>query len=287
MTHFPAWLKKTLSFDGAVHETKEVLARSGAKTVCESALCPNLNECYAKRSVTFLILGDRCTRACAFCAARHGEALPPDPEEPKRVADALERLGARHTVITSVTRDDLDDGGAGHFVRVVDGIRSRLHDITIELLIPDFRGDRNATGRVCLASPDVLGHNVETVPRLYSTVRPGADYRRSLSVLRWAKECAPRALIKSSIVLGFGEERPEVVECMEDLRSAGCDMITIGQYLRPSPRQIPVARFVRPEEFSSFEDTAYAIGFTRVSSGPFVRSSYEAHEHAKKGEVRI
>jgi len=277
MNTFPRWLKKTLSFDNAVHETKAIVESARVRTVCESSLCPNTNECYSRRFVAFLILGARCTRNCAFCSAAKGDPLPPDSEEPRRIVDAVIRLHLGHVVITSVTRDDLEDGGAEHFIRVMEELRSYSRDIMIELLVPDFRGNRDAIRRVCAASPDIFGHNIETVHRLYPAVRPGADYRRSLDVLSRAKDYALKAMIKSSLLVGFGEEREEVMECMRDLKDAGCDIIAIGQYLRPSRDQLPVHTFIRPEEFSAYKEAAYKIGFALAITGPFVRSSYEAN----------
>ncbi len=280
MRTFPPWIKKAVSQDAAAYETRDILRRIGAKTVCETSLCPNLNECYSRGFATFLILGDICTRSCAFCASIKGNPSGVDPGELDRILEAVKLLKLPRVVITSVTRDDLKDGGSASFAEVIGRIRSYDSSIEIEVLVPDF-GDNNreAVKRVAEAAPHIFGHNIETVKRFYPTIRPGASYGRSLEVLRLAKGFMPGMRTKSALILGFGEKRREVIDCMTDLKSAGCDILAIGQYLRPSRAQIPVERFVAPEEFASFEDEAYRIGFAAVTSGPFVRSSYQ---YAKK-----
>ena len=286
MKTFPPWIKKAITQDAAVYATKEALDRTRAKTVCESSLCPNLNECYSRAFVTFLILGDICTRNCAFCASAKGSPRAVDTGEADRMLEAVKSLKSARVVITSVTRDDLEDGGAGHFVKAIERIRSYNSAIEIEVLVPDFgESPREAIRRVVKASPHVFGHNIETVKRLYGTVKAGASYERSLGVLRLAKEFAPEITTKSAILLGFGERHCEVIDCMSDLRKAGCDILAIGQYLQPSKNQIPVERFVRPGEFASYEGEAYRIGFKSVNSGPFVRSSYRKELYYDKDTI--
>jgi len=248
-------------------------------TVCEEARCPNIGECFARGQATFLILGTVCTRGCLFCSVDKGVPGPPDPEAPDRVADAVRRLALRYAVITSVTRDDLDDGGAGQFVRTVRAIRACCPETAVEILIPDFRLNRQAIDAVASCGAEVIGHNVETVPSLYGAVRPQADYGRSLEVLRLVGQTAARAMTKSGIMLGLGERRDEVLRVFDDLRSAGCDYLSIGQYLAPSRRHYPVREFVPPEVFASLAQEARARGFCHVESGPYVRSSYRAEEY--------
>jgi len=247
-------------------------------TVCQEAHCPNLGECFAEGTATFLILGDTCTRNCRFCAVQHGQPRPVDGQEPEHVAEAAARLGLQHVVITSVTRDDLPDGGAGHFAATVRAVRQRLPSAHVEVLIPDLRSSRQALGTVLAAAPDVLNHNLETVPRLYARVRPGADYERSLQLLAWAKADAPQSLTKSGLMLGLGEHTAEVLQVLHDLRQAGCDLLTLGQYLRPSEAHLPISRYVTPEEFGWYRQKAQEMGFRGVASGPLVRSSHHARE---------
>jgi len=249
-------------------------------TVCESALCPNIGECFGRGTATFMILGDVCTRGCRFCAVRKGKPAPPDPEEPERVAEAARRLGLKHVVITSVTRDDLPDGGASHFVATIEAVRCRLPDATIEVLIPDFGGSLRALEQVIAAGPEVINHNLETVPRLYPLVRPRADYRRSLGILAWVKRQAPHITTKSGLMLGLGERPHEVEEVLVDLRRVGCDVVTLGQYLQPTERQLPVAEFIPPERFDEYRRQGEKMGFRAVVAGPLVRSSYRAEEYA-------
>jgi lipoic acid synthetase len=330
-TCFPPWLRKRVPARGEAAGVRRLLAELGLATVCSGAHCPNLPECYARGTATFLILGDSCTRRCRFCAIEKRPPGPLRPDEPEAVAEAAARLHLRHVVITSVTRDDLPDGGAGHFARTIRAVRGRLPAAVIEVLTPDFRGDTAAIDAVLDARPHIFNHNVETVPRLYPTVRPEADYRRSLAVLAHAKArardaagavgaghvgdstgrasplegdsdavpssparlaaggtpaavpaaakhgaIAPAVYTKSGLMVGLGETGDEVRSCLADLRAAGCDILTLGQYLAPSPAHHAVARFVEPSEFAVWETEARAMGFAAVAAGPFVRSSYQA-----------
>jgi lipoic acid synthetase len=258
--------------------TRRLIEELDLATVCRSARCPNIWECYARGVATFMIMGDTCTRTCRFCGVESGTPQPLDVDEPRRVAEAVERLGLRHAVVTSVTRDDLPDGGAGHFVATIEAMRTRTPGVTIEVLTPDFLGDRDAIRRVLEAAPDVFNHNVETVPRLYPRVRPETDYARSLAVLRTAKSLQPTMLTKSGLMVGLGETRAEIEAVFGDLRGAGVDAVTIGQYLQPTTKHLPVAEFVRPEAFGRLEALAKRLGFTAALCGPFVRSSYNAAE---------
>jgi lipoic acid synthetase len=247
-------------------------------TVCEEARCPNVGECWNRGTATFMILGDVCTRACGFCAVKTGlPGRPPDPEEPRRVADAVARMGLRHAVITSVNRDDQKDGGASMFAAVVREIRARIPGCAVELLIPDLKGDWDALDVVLGSRPDVLNHNTETVPRLYRHVRPGASFLRSLELLRRSHEAG--LLTKSGIMVGLGEEWDEVIDCVRSIRASGTDILTVGQYLRPSPSHLPIARYWTPAEFERLRETALGLGYSHVESGPLVRSSYHAEEH--------
>ncbi len=280
----PAWIR--VRARTAKAREKVLSATGGLTTVCEEAACPNIGECWERGSATFMILGAHCTRTCGFCHVMHGRPNLPDPEEPEKVARAVARLGLRHVVVTSVDRDDLWDGGAIHFARTIRAIRRLSPGTRIEVLIPDFKNKPEALEIVAKARPDYLNHNVETVPRLYKTVRPGSNYEHSLKVLRYFAELPPelRPRTKSGLMVGLGETNQEVVEVMKDLRSAGVEMITIGQYLRPSPGQLPVARYVRPEEFDWFADCAVRLGFKAVASAPLVRSSYWADYQADLAE---
>lgn len=277
----PAWLKVRLPSGESFGRLKKLVREQGLNTVCEDAHCPNIGECWGAGTATFMILGDVCTRSCRFCAVKFGKPPLYDLDEPRRVADAISRLGLKYAVITSVDRDDLEDGGASIFAQTVRLTRERCAGIRIELLIPDFQGSREALQCVVESGPDVLGHNVETVPRLYRAARSGARYSRSLDVLRGAKSFARNISIKSSLMLGLGENEDEVVQVMNDLRSAGVDILTLGQYLQPSRENLPVERFYSPAEFRALKDTALSMGFTYVESGPLVRSSY----HAEKQQV--
>lgn len=274
----PSWLWRRVSTEAeaAVARMEHLLADLRLHTVCHEAHCPNIAECFEQGTATFMILGDTCTRGCRFCAVKHGRPAPLDPDEPERVAEAAARLGLHHVVVTSVTRDDLPDGGAGQFAVTVRAMRQRLPEATVEVLIPDFNGSRAALETVFAAGPDVLNHNLETVPRLYPQVRPQADYRRSLGVLAWAKARAPHVVTKSGLMLGLGERTMEVLQVLYDLRRSGCDLLTLGQYLQPTDRHIPVVRYVPPAEFSWYEDKAESLGFRGVAAGPLVRSSHRA-----------
>jgi lipoic acid synthetase len=273
----PAWLKRTLPRGNENFYTHTLLRDLGLETVCENARCPNRPECYSRRTATFMILGNVCTRPCGFCSVPRGEALEVEADEPGRVAEAAARLGLRHVVITSVTRDDLPDGGADHFYRCVLAVRKRT-GAAVEVLTPDFLGDPAAIDRVLAARPEVFNHNLETVPRLYRKVRGKADYRRSLDLLRRVKQAAPTVVTKSGLMLGIGETVSELFDVFADLRATGCDVLTLGQYLAPTLKHIPVARFVPPAEFDAVAARARAFGFRQVVAGPFVRSSYHAEE---------
>ena len=263
---------------GSLASVRDLVASHGLRTVCEGALCPNRPECYASRHVTVLVLGGVCTRSCRFCSVAGGPPRPPDPDEPRRVARAVSELGMRHVVVTSVTRDDLPDGGAGHFAAVAEALAALPEAPGLEALIPDFEGDEGAAAAVAASPYGVLAHNVETVPRLYPAVRPQADYRRSLGVLAALRRAAPGKVVKSGLMLGLGETREEVTEVLADLRGVGVEAVCVGQYLRPTPRQLPVARLVPEEEFQALAEEARALGFRSALCGPLVRSSYRAGE---------
>jgi lipoic acid synthetase len=279
----PRWSTKRIKLNSSLHKTKGLLRDLRLNTVCESARCPNISDCFSKPTATFMILGDVCSRQCNFCSVEKGAAIPPDATEPKRIAEAVKRLNLRHVVITSVTRDDLTDGGAGHFAEVIKEV-FRIQDagfnIQIEVLTPDFNGSTDALKKVISAGPQIFNHNLETVPRLYPIVRPQADYKRSLMVLKNVKEMAPAIFTKSGIMVGFGEEEQEVIDVMRDLRGFGCDFITIGQYLQPRKGNLPVYEYIKPEVFERYKEIAEGLGFLRVASGPFVRSSFNAEEMA-------
>lgn len=272
----PPWLTRRLPTAPEYEEIRTLIRKGRLHTVCQEARCPNQFECFSHRTATFLILGSGCTRNCRFCSVARGPEGPPDPEEPVRVAEAADRMGLRYVVVTSVTRDDLPDGGAGHFAATIREIRRRIPAARVEVLIPDFQGDPDALRTVLEARPDVLNHNIETVPRLYPRVRPEAVYERSLALLDLAAGMAPDIPTKSGLMLGLGETDTEVRETLGDLRRAQCRFITIGQYLQPSGGHLPVERYVPPGEFDAWRETALAMGFTAAASGPFVRSSYHA-----------
>jgi len=272
----PPWLVRSAPGTAAIDEMEGLLQEMRLATVCQSAHCPNLGECFNRGTATFMILGDRCTRACRFCAVAAGSPEPPDPEEPRRVAQTAQRLNLSYVVITSVTRDDLADGGAGQFCRTISEVRSLCPKAGIEVLIPDFNGTMRALQKICDARPDMLNHNVETVPRLYPRVRPAADYRRSLAVLEFAfRQGLP---VKSGLMLGLGENPEEIENTLMDLKRTGCRYLTLGQYLAPSRQHLPVVRYVPPQEFADWEKTARRMGFAGVAAGPLVRSSYRAEE---------
>ena len=270
----PDWLKVRAPSGKRVEKVTEALARLGLRTVCREARCPNVGECWGAGTATVILLGDVCTRGCAFCSVPAGAPAPPDPAEPALVAKAAAELSWRHVVVTSVTRDDLPDGGAAHFAAVVRALRRGSPGATVELLIPDFAGNIDALRCVVDAVPDVLAHNVETVPRLYPVVRKGAEYDRSLDLFRRAAAMRPSLLLKSGIMVGFGETEGEVAEVFRDLFAAGCRSITVGQYLPPSRDRLPLSEYVSPERFDLLAEEARRIGFDRVLSGPLVRSSY-------------
>lgn len=274
----PAWIKARAPLGEGYERLQGLMRGLDLHTVCEEAHCPNLGECWNRGTATFMILGDVCTRACGFCAVKTG--LPeraPDPREPERVAEAVARMGLRHAVITSVNRDDRRDGGAGSFVACIQAIRARLPGCAVEVLIPDFKGNWDALALVLAARPDVLNHNTETVPRLYRQVRPGARFERSLEVLRRSR--AAGLLTKSGVMVGLGEERDELEQCLRAIQAAGTQVLTLGQYLRPSPAHLPVSRYYTPEEFADWRSWALELGFAHVESGPLVRSSYHAEQH--------
>ena len=277
-TSKPAWLRRRLPTSPAYSQVRRLISQGQLHTVCQEAQCPNQFECFSARTATFLILGSQCTRTCRFCAVEAGPCEPPDLQEPARVAEAARQMNLRYVVVTSVTRDDLPDGGAGLFATTIRQIRHKIPQAQIEVLIPDFQGERHALETVLRAGPNVLNHNVETVPRLYATVRPEAVYQRSLKLLARASAFKASIPVKSGLMLGLGEAPTEIRRTLEDIHDAGCQMLTLGQYLQPSKRHLPVERFVTPGEFDDWRQAALDIGFAEVVSGPFVRSSYHARE---------
>ena len=274
----PEWLTVKAPKRGAYEEMAGFLGSMGLHTVCQSASCPNIGECFSKGTATFMILGNVCTRDCGFCGIRHGDPLPLDADEPGHVAEAAARMALKYVVVTSVTRDDLVDGGAAHFAETIRQIRQAIPGVRVEVLIPDFGGDPNALRTVLEAKPFVLNHNVETVPRLYPIVRPAADYQRSLALLETAKTLMPSTYTKSGLMVGLGETKEEVIALLRDLRSRDCDLVTIGQYLRPSKSNLPVAEYIHPTQFEEYRAIGESLGFRFTASGPFVRSSYHAEE---------
>ena len=274
----PDWIRVRAPNTRGYADTRNIVRENGLHTVCEEAGCPNIGECWDKKHATFMLMGDTCTRACAFCNVKTGVPGPLDGAEPGRVAEATAKLGLKHVVVTSVDRDDLDDGGAAHFAAVIRAIRARCPVTTIEVLTPDFLRKEGAVETVAAARPDVFNHNLETVPSKYLTVRPGARYFASIRLLQRVKELDPAMFSKSGIMVGLGEERNEVLQVMDDLRAADVDFLTIGQYLQPTRKHHPVVRFVPPEEFKAYETIAYAKGFLMVSSSPLTRSSHHAGE---------
>ena len=278
----PPWIRVRAPLDPEVVQLKTLLRRNNLHTVCEEASCPNLGECFAKGTATFLIMGDICTRRCRFCDVAHGRPKPLDPDEPDHLAQTVALMRLRHVVITSVDRDDLPDGGASHFVKVIAAVRRRTPQVRVETLVPDFRRCLERALPVLLEEPpDVFNHNIETVPRLYKQARPAADYRHSLSLLERFGAACPEVPTKSGIMLGLGETLEEVSMVLQDLRAAGCSMVTIGQYLAPSRNHLPVSRYVTPQEFAELERQALDLGFSSVASGPLVRSSYHAEHQAE------
>ncbi len=274
----PPWIRVKAPTSRAYFETRAIVRAGDLNTVCEEASCPNIGECWAQRHATFMIMGDVCTRACAFCNVATGTPRPLDPGEPTRLADAVAELGLAHVVVTSVDRDDLPDGGAGHFAAVIRAIRRRSPGTTIEVLTPDFMRKEGAVETVLEARPDVFNHNIETVPRLYPAIRPGSRYFASLELLYRVKRLEPGVFTKSGLMVGLGESREEVLQVMDDLRAAEVDFLTVGQYLQPTPKHAPIERFVTPEEFSAYARLARGKGFLMVAASPFTRSSYHAGE---------
>ena len=272
----PPWLKKRLPPFEDLAKVKSILDSAELHTVCEEARCPNLGDCFSKGTATILILGRICSRNCGFCAVEHGVSALPDEEEPEKVARAIRKMGLHYVVITSVTRDDLPDGGASHFAKTIRTVRALGEEIKIEVLIPDFKGDLSSLLTVVEVGPDVLNHNIETISRLYPEVRPQADYKRSLHLLKRVKENDAQTLTKSGFMLGLGETEGEILSLLQDLREVGCDFLTIGQYLQPRPDRLPVVRYIPPEEFEKYRRVGEETGFKSVASGPFVRSSFHA-----------
>jgi lipoic acid synthetase len=282
----PPWLKKRLPPYQDLARVKAILDEAVLHTVCEEARCPNLGECFSKGTSTFLILGKICTRNCGFCAVEHGVPVPLDETEPENVAQAVRKMGLQYVVVTSVTRDDLPDGGASHFAKTIQAIQALGPKIKIEVLIPDFQGNLTALKAVLKESPDVLNHNIETIARLYPKVRPQADYIGSLQLLIRSKKSHPHILTKSGFMLGLGETQEEVLKLLQDLREVGCDFLTIGQYLQPRTDRLPVVRFIPPEEFEEYKRIGEEMGFRAVASSPFVRSSFNAFEMFKTTAIQ-
>jgi lipoic acid synthetase len=281
----PSWLRAPAPAGENYRQLKTLIDDLRLHTVCESAACPNVGECWNHRTATFMILGNVCTRRCGFCAVQKGAPLAVDYDEPRRVAEAVAAMGLKFAVITSVNRDDRSDGGAELFVLTIRAIRERIPGCGVEVLIPDFQGDRAAVRTVMEAAPEVLNHNTETVPRLYRQVRLGARYERSLDVLAFAKQCSPATPTKSGLMLGLGEQPEEVLSVMRDLRSSNVDILTLGQYLRPSPKHLPIVRYVPPAEFDELRRAGMAMGFAHIEAGPLVRSSYHASDSASAATV--
>jgi lipoic acid synthetase len=280
----PEWLKVRAPGSENYHRLKGLMRSLGLHTVCEEANCPNIGECWHHGTATFMILGDTCTRSCGYCNVIHGTPKPPDPDEPANVANAIHTLQLAYVVVTSVDRDDLADSGASHFARTIVETRTRIPSCRLEVLIPDFKGDEMALRTVLDARPDVLNHNIETVPRLYRTARPGGRYERALQLLSRSRAYAPDIPTKSGLMVGLGEEWDEIVSTLRDLQSAGCQIVTIGQYLRPSVANLPMSRYYTPAEFAELKRIGLDFGFGHVESGPLVRSSYHAHEQTDSFE---
>ncbi|MDH5182113.1 MAG: lipoyl synthase [Gammaproteobacteria bacterium] len=283
----PNWIRAKAPTGPEVARLKQILRDQNLHTVCEEAACPNLGECFNHGTATFMIMGDICTRRCPFCDVAHGRPKPLDSDEPAHLARTIQALGLSYVVITSVDRDDLRDGGAGHFAACIEATRALCPDTGIEILVPDFRGRMDiALEKLASALPEVFNHNLETVPRLYRTARPGADYQWSLNLIQAFKQAHPRVMTKSGLMLGLGEETAEVEQVMADLRRHGCDMLTLGQYLQPSQHHLPVERYVTPAEFDRLAEVARELGFSNVASGPMVRSSYHADLQAAGKQIR-
>jgi lipoic acid synthetase len=283
----PAWLKVKAPGSGNYQRLKTLMRTLNLHTVCEEANCPNIGECWSYGTATFMILGDTCTRSCGYCNVLHGAPKAPDQHEPANVASAIHAMELDYVVITSVDRDDLADGGASHFARTIEETRERHPRCRVEVLIPDFKGDEQALRTVLDARPDVLNHNIETVPRLYRTARPGGRYERALQLLDRSRRYASRIPTKSGLMVGLGEEFDEVVATLRDLREVGCQIVTIGQYLRPSLANLPMSRYYTPDEFAELKQIGMDLGFGHVESGPLVRSSYHAHEQTEAYDKRI
>jgi lipoic acid synthetase len=281
----PPWLTVRLPKRQPIEDVQQLLRKRGLHTVCEEARCPNLWECWSKKTATFMIMGDICTRSCRFCAVKTGRGGPLDPKEPAQVADAAAELGLRHVVVTSVNRDELEDGGAEHFAATIQALRERLPRTVIEVLTPDFLGKREAIQIVVDARPHVFNHNIETVPRLYRRVRPQARYARSLEVLRYVKESNPNIYTKSGLMVGLGETKDEVLDLLRDLKAHDVDIVTIGQYLKPGKGYLDVEEYIHPDLFAEYKRAGEEMGFLFVASGPFVRSSYNAIEFSEKMEL--
>ena len=283
----PPWFKKKIPDPGMLVGMKALFDGLSLHTICESALCPNLGDCFHRSTATFLILGNICTRNCTFCAVEKGIPLPIDDKEPEHLAEAVVKMGLRHVVITSVTRDDLPDGGAAHFARTIALLKKMNNGLSVEVLIPDFSGSLDSLKTVVNAHPDVLNHNMETVPRLYTEVRPKANFQHSLRLLKQAKELNSSLITKSGVMVGLGETRDELVQMMADLRAVDCDLLTIGQYLQPSPFHHPVVRYVPPGEFLEYERLGRAMGFVDVASAPLVRSSFNAERLYEEARMKV
>lgn len=278
----PDWMKIGKEQKNEIKEVQSILRKLDLHTVCEESMCPNIGKCFAKKTATFLIMGDICTRSCKFCDIKSGTPNRLDPHEPYHIVEATKQLGLKHVVITSVTRDDLPDGGASHFAEITKKLREYNRNLIIELLIPDMKGKISAIKKIVSAKPTIINHNVEIVPRLYKKITPGADYQRSLQVLKAVKKMDPSIYSKSGFMVGVGETKEEVFEVMKDLRAVKCDILTVGQYLKPPSSDLEIEEFIHPEVFKEYENKGYDLGFNFVASSPFVRSSYNAEEFSKK-----
>jgi lipoic acid synthetase len=274
----PEWLRIGSMNRQKIQEVQSLLRKLNLHTVCEESMCPNIGKCFEKKTATFLIMGDICTRNCRFCDIKFGKPYPLDPHEPEHLVDATKKLGLKHVVITSVTRDDLPDGGAAHFAKITEMLREYDKNLIIELLIPDLKGREKDIKTVVDAKPNIINHNIELVPRLYKKVTPQANYKKSLKLLKLVKEMDARIFTKSGLMVGLGETKDEVIETMKDLREVNCDILTIGQYLKPPSSDLEIEEYVPPEAFKEYEKTAYTMGFQFVASAPFVRSSFNAEE---------
>lgn len=274
----PEWLRIGSMDREKIHEIQKMLRQLKLHTVCEESMCPNIGKCFEKKTATFLVMGDICTRDCKFCDIKFGRPHPLDPEEPDHIAEATKKLGLKHVVITSVTRDDLPDGGAAHFAKITEKIRNYDQNLIIELLIPDLKGNEEHIKIIVDSKPDIINHNIEVIPRLFRKVTPQADYERSLKLLKLVKEMDPTIYTKSGLMVGLGETKEEVIELLKDLREVNCDIVTIGQYLKPPSSDLEIEEFVHPDIFKEYEKIAYELGFEFVASAPFVRSSFNAEE---------